>query len=87
MKRFAGVFPPLVTPFLDGEVHEAGLRANIARLLESPLHGFVVLGSNGEAPQLDEYEADEPPDGSPEEISRKVADLEVGFAVDRARGS
>jgi len=59
MKRFAGIHTPIVTPFQQNDtVDEAGLRANIARWMQSPLTGLVVLGSNGEAPQLDDAEAD-----------------------------
>jgi 4-hydroxy-2-oxoglutarate aldolase len=59
MKRFAGIYTPIVTPFQhDDTIDERGLRANIARWMQSPLGGLVVLGSNGEAPQLDEAEAD-----------------------------
>jgi 4-hydroxy-2-oxoglutarate aldolase len=59
MKRFAGVFTPIVTPFRqDDTIDEAGLRANVARWMHTPLTGLVVLGSNGEAPQLDDEEAD-----------------------------
>jgi 4-hydroxy-2-oxoglutarate aldolase len=59
MKPFAGVYTPIVTPFRDDDtVDEAGLRANVRRWMSSPLTGIVVLGSNGEAPQLDDDEAD-----------------------------
>lgn len=59
MKRFAGIFTPIVTPFRhDDTVDEAGLRANVARWMQTPLTGLVVLGSNGEAAQLDDAEAD-----------------------------
>jgi 4-hydroxy-2-oxoglutarate aldolase len=37
---------------------EAGLRSNIARWMQTPLTGLVVLGSNAEAPLLDEAEGD-----------------------------
>jgi 4-hydroxy-2-oxoglutarate aldolase len=58
-KRFAGIFTPIVTPFRpDDCVDEPGLRQNVARWMRSPLTGLVVLGSNGEAPQLDDGEAD-----------------------------
>jgi 4-hydroxy-2-oxoglutarate aldolase len=57
--RFAGLFHPLVTPFTaDGDVDTIGLAGNVRRLLPTPLAGFVVLGSNGEQPQLDDDEAD-----------------------------
>jgi 4-hydroxy-2-oxoglutarate aldolase len=59
MKRFAGVHTPIVTPFRsDDTLDEQGLRANVARWMTTPLTGLVVLGSNGEAPQLDDAEAD-----------------------------
>lgn len=59
MKRFRGVYTPIVTPFLeDGAIDESGLRRNVARWMATPLTGLVVLGSNGEAPQLDDAEAD-----------------------------
>jgi len=59
MKPFAGVYTPIATPFRsDDTLDETGLRANVARWMQTPLTGLVVLGSNGEAPQLDEDEAD-----------------------------
>ena len=59
MKRFAGIFTPIATPFRpDDTLDETGLRANIGRWMQTPLTGLVVLGSNGEAPQLDDAEAD-----------------------------
>ena len=59
MKPFAGVYPPIVTPFRDDDtVDEAGLRGNVRRWMSSTLTGIVVLGSNGEAVQLDDDEAD-----------------------------
>lgn len=60
MKRdFSGIYTPLATPFTSaGEIDERGLAANVDRYLASPLTGIVVLGSNGEAPQLEEDEAD-----------------------------
>jgi 4-hydroxy-2-oxoglutarate aldolase len=58
MKKFAGIFTPIVTPFKNDDLDEAGLRSNVAQWMRTPLTGLVVLGSNGEAPQLDESEAD-----------------------------
>ena len=57
--RFAGVYTPIPTPFdAAGAVDEPGLRSNVAQWMRTPLTGLVVLGSNGEAPQLDDDEAD-----------------------------
>ena len=59
MKPFSGVFTPVITPFRgDGTIDEAGMRSNVARWMTMPLTGLVVLGSNGEAPQLEDAEAD-----------------------------
>ena len=57
--RFAGAFTPIATPFTsDDRVDEKGLATNVKRWMTTPLTGLVVLGSNGEAPQLDDDEAD-----------------------------
>jgi 4-hydroxy-2-oxoglutarate aldolase len=59
MHRFAGIHTPLATPFAaDGSLDVRGLERNVEKYLRSPLTGLVVLGSNGEAPQLEEAEAD-----------------------------
>jgi 4-hydroxy-2-oxoglutarate aldolase len=59
MTPFGGIFTPIATPFRDDDtIDEAGLRRNVARWMDTPLHGLVVLGSSGEAPQLDDEEAD-----------------------------
>jgi len=59
MKRFAGVYTPIVTPFTQNDLlDERALKNNVARWMTTPLTGLVVLGSNGEAPQLEEHEAD-----------------------------
>jgi 4-hydroxy-2-oxoglutarate aldolase len=57
--QFAGIYTPIVTPFTpDGEVDQRAIASNVDRYLASPLTGLVVLGSNGEAAQLEEDEAD-----------------------------
>jgi 4-hydroxy-2-oxoglutarate aldolase len=58
-KLFTGVFTPIVTPFTSADViDEKGLADNVRRWMTTPLTGLVVLGSNGEAPQLEDAEAD-----------------------------
>ena len=43
MKRFAGIFTPIPTPFrADDTLDEAGLRANIGRWMQAPLTGLFV---------------------------------------------
>jgi 4-hydroxy-2-oxoglutarate aldolase len=57
--RFAGLFHPLVTPFgANGDVDTGAIARNASKYLASPLTGLVVLGSNGEQPQLEDDEAD-----------------------------
>src|SRR5262245_38430422 len=59
MKRFTGVYTPIITPFQsDDSLDEAGLVRNVKRWMGTSLTGLVILGSNGEAPQLDDAEAD-----------------------------
>ena len=58
-KSFTGIFTPIVTPFTtDDTIDEGALRHNVDRWMKTPLTGLVVLGSNGEAAQLDDVEAD-----------------------------
>jgi 4-hydroxy-2-oxoglutarate aldolase len=57
--QFAGIYTPIVTPFTpSGDVDERGLASNVDHYLRTRLTGLVVLGSNGEAAQLEEDEAD-----------------------------
>ena len=54
-----GVLAPIPTPFADDEAIDlAAWRANIDRWMGTPLRGIVVLGSTGEAPLVDDDEAD-----------------------------
>ena len=57
--KFAGIYTPIVTPFTPhGDIDEVGLARNVDHYLASKLTGLVVLGSNGEAAQLEDDEAD-----------------------------
>jgi dihydrodipicolinate synthase/N-acetylneuraminate lyase len=57
--KLAGVFAPIPTPFdNDDQVDTARLRAALSRWIARPLTGFIVLGSNGEAVLMDDFEAD-----------------------------
>jgi 4-hydroxy-2-oxoglutarate aldolase len=48
-KEISGIFPPIPTPFdQDGKILHQRLRANFTRWLAAGLHGYVVLGTNGE---------------------------------------
>lgn len=53
----AGIFPPIPTPFdAAEELDLKGLAANIQQWNKTPIHGYVVLGSNGEMTYLSEAE-------------------------------
>jgi 4-hydroxy-2-oxoglutarate aldolase len=53
-----GVLPPIPTPFTDEGIDHRALADNVGRWMRTKLSGIVVLGSNGEAPLLEEGEAD-----------------------------
>lgn len=53
-----GVFPPIPTPFNNDTVDERALAGNVDQWMRTRLSGLVALGSNGEAPLLDEVECD-----------------------------
>jgi 4-hydroxy-2-oxoglutarate aldolase len=48
----------MVTPFDDDEVDVRAIRSNVEKWSRSGVGGVVALGSNGEAPLLDESESD-----------------------------
>ena len=56
--RIDGVLPPVPTPFRDGRVDAAAMASNVERWMATRVRGVVVLGSNGEAPLIDEAESD-----------------------------
>lgn len=57
--RLAGILAPVPTPFDDQDrVDIAQLKAAFARWVSTPLIGFVVLGTSGEAALMDEDESD-----------------------------
>ena len=59
LMNLAGVLNPIPTPFDSrGEVDLVRLRAALGRWLATPLAGFAILGSTGEAALLDEDESD-----------------------------
>lgn len=54
-----GVFAPVPTPFDQNDGLDGGrLRLALEHWVKTPLSGFVVLGSNGEAVLLDENESE-----------------------------
>ena len=58
--NLAGVFAPVPTPFDDRDrVDTARLRGVLTKMAARPLDGFVILGSNGEAVLMDDFESDQ----------------------------
>lgn len=57
--KWAGVLLPVTTPFdrVTGDPAAIPFRANLRAWLERGVHGFLLAGSTGEAPLLDEGEA------------------------------
>ena len=53
-----GVFPPIPTPFSNDTVDAVAMGRNVDRWMQTGIRGVVVLGSNGEAPFLNEFESD-----------------------------
>ena len=47
--RFASVFAPMPTPFVDGEVDARAITFNVERWMRAGLGGIVALGTNGES--------------------------------------
>ncbi|MFC2095104.1 dihydrodipicolinate synthase family protein [Candidatus Bipolaricaulota bacterium] len=53
MLDLAGIYPPILTPFdVPGKIDRYALQRNLEFLGDYDLHGYVVLGSNGEAVHL-----------------------------------
>ena len=48
----------MVTPFDDDEVDDRAIRTNVEKWARAGVGGVVALGSNGEAPLLDDAESD-----------------------------
>jgi 4-hydroxy-2-oxoglutarate aldolase len=57
--EFSGIFPPIVTPFRDGEVDIEALAFNIRKWNATGLAGYVALGSTGEFVHLTPAERDQ----------------------------
>lgn len=54
---FDGVLPPIPTPFSDDRLDLGPLGDNLDRWMATGLRGVLVLGTNGEAPYVDDGEA------------------------------
>ena len=85
--KLSGVLTPIPTPFdQEDEVDLRRLRAALTAWLRSPLAGFVILGSNGEAAFLDEDESDRVV-GTAREMVPKDRAFIVGTGRETTRGT
>lgn len=57
-RRLRGSLTALVTPFRDGALDEAALRAHVNWQIENGTHGLVPVGTTGESPTLSHEEHD-----------------------------
>ena len=80
------VFPPMPTPFADGEVNAPAIRRNVERWMVAGLGGVLVLGTNGEAPLLDDDEADRVVDAARQAVARDRT-LLVGVGRESTKGT
>lgn len=55
---FDGVLPPIPTPFVGDRLELGPMADNLDRWMSTGLRGVLALGTNGEAPYVDEDEAD-----------------------------
>ena len=55
--KLQGVFPPIPTSFdADGKILHDRIKSNLERWSQTGVHGFAVLGTNGEYVFLNEAE-------------------------------
>src|ERR1700730_7522520 len=58
MATFSGVWLPIITPFIDGEIDYTGYEKLIDHYLRAGVAGIIPLGTTGESPTIDEVEAE-----------------------------
>src|SRR5215208_371942 len=56
--QLRGVYAPVITPFRGDDIDLPAFAGNLARYGRTRLAGVVILGSNSEAPLLDDEESD-----------------------------
>jgi 4-hydroxy-tetrahydrodipicolinate synthase len=56
--RFSGVWLPIVTPFVDGEIDYPGYERLVDHYVRIGVAGIISLGTTGESPTVDETEAE-----------------------------
>lgn len=56
--RLSGIWLPLITPFIDGELDEPSLARLIAHYMPEPIDGFILAATTGEGLVLDDAETE-----------------------------
>ena len=56
--RFSGVWLPVITPFVDGEIDYASYERLVDHYVRAGISGVIPLGTTGESPTIDEAETD-----------------------------
>ena len=56
--RFSGVWLPVITPFVDGEIDYPGYERLVDHYVRAGVAGIIPLGTTGESPTIDDAEAD-----------------------------
>lgn len=67
-----GAWLPIVTPFLDGEVDFESYERLLCFYLDEGVSGFIPLGTTGESPTIETYEAEALIDLTLEIVDRRV---------------
>jgi 4-hydroxy-2-oxoglutarate aldolase len=80
------VFPPMATVFADGSVDRTAIVSNVKKWAAAGVGGVVALGSNGEAPLVDDDEADDVIGAAREALPRDRA-LIVGTGQESTRAT
>jgi len=57
-RRFSGVWLPIITPFVDGEIDYASYERMVDHYVRAGVSGLIPLGTTGESPTVDETEAE-----------------------------
>ena len=55
---FSGVWLPIITPFVDGEIDHPGYQRLVDHYVRAGVAGIIPLGTTGESPTIDEAETD-----------------------------
>ncbi len=75
--RPAGLWLPLVTPFLDSELDERSLRRLIRHYASEPVDGLILAATTGEGLSLDDAETERLVSIAADELAASQADLQV----------